>query len=195
MSKITIKPDAPARIDEYIKKGPEFAQQICWKLREIIHKADSEILEDWKWGPNFNKNGMVCGFFWAKEHVHFTFYRGDAMKDSKNIFNYGDENRRNRGIKYTDISQVDEPTLISYIKEAVAINAKGEKPAERVVKLPVDFKKALVKNKKAMDFFENSSFTNRKEYIRWIETAKKEETRVRRIDEAVKKLARKEKFS
>jgi hypothetical protein len=59
---------------------------------------------------------------------------------------------------------------------------------ERIVLIPADVQKELSKNKGAFDFFSGLSFTHRKEYIRWIESAKKEETRARRIDQFIEKL-------
>ena len=67
--------------------------------------------------------------------------------------------------------------------------------AERTVELPADFAAALKKNKQAVAFFEKLSYTNRKEYARWIESAKREETRKSRIEQAITKLATGEKFS
>jgi hypothetical protein len=59
---------------------------------------------------------------------------------------------------------------------------------ERVVDVPDDLKKMLAKNKKAKDFFDSLSFTNRKEYAVWIASAKKEETRDKRLQETIRKL-------
>jgi hypothetical protein len=59
---------------------------------------------------------------------------------------------------------------------------------ERVVEIPADLKKELAKSKKAQEFFDSLSFTNRKEYAQWISSAKKEETRAKRLSEVVPKL-------
>ena len=59
---------------------------------------------------------------------------------------------------------------------------------ERVVHVPDDLKKLLAKNKKAQSFFDSLSYTNRKEYAVWIDSAKKEETKIKRLKEIVPKL-------
>ena len=59
---------------------------------------------------------------------------------------------------------------------------------ERIVELPADLKKELSKSKKALEFFESLSFTNRKEYALWISSAKREETRQKRLSEIVPRL-------
>lgn len=188
-------PNASALIDEYVRKSQPFARPICRKIREIILKSDPGIIEDWKWGPNYYKNGMICGFGTFQKHVHLAFFRGDAMKDSKNLFVHGEKNRHNRGIKFTDVSQINAKILATYIKEAVRINEKGIGLQKKIITLPADFKRALEKNKKAGEFFSASSYTNRKEFVGWITGAKREETRERRLKLAVQKLARGKKFS
>jgi hypothetical protein len=60
---------------------------------------------------------------------------------------------------------------------------------ERIVVIPADVQRELSKNKGAYDFFSRLSYTHRKEYIRWIESAKKEETRLRRIDQFMERLS------
>lgn len=60
--------------------------------------------------------------------------------------------------------------------------------AERVVEVPVELKKLLSKNTEARKFFESLSFTNRKEYVVWVSSAKKEETKLKRLAEILPKL-------
>lgn len=59
---------------------------------------------------------------------------------------------------------------------------------ERIVEMPADFQAALEKSKKAKDFYDTLSFTNRKEYAVWISSAKKSETREKRLAESITKL-------
>ncbi len=188
-------PNSSAFVDKYIQKSQPFARPICRKIRQIILKSDPDIIEDWKWGPNYYKNGMVCGFGAFQKHVHLSFFRGDAMKDPKGLFVHGEENRHNRGIKFTDVGQVDEKILTRYVKEAVTINERGIELKEKTVALPLDFKKELEKNRKAKEFFSSSSYTNRKEYVTWVTSAKKKETRDRRLKLAIRRLSKKQKFS
>lgn len=59
---------------------------------------------------------------------------------------------------------------------------------ERIVEIPDDFQNLLNQNSEAKKFFETLSFTNRKEYVKWIESAKKEETRTNRLEQSIEKL-------
>ncbi|MFL5730982.1 MAG: YdeI/OmpD-associated family protein [Cytophagaceae bacterium] len=63
----------------------------------------------------------------------------------------------------------------------------------RIVKTPADLQKALAKNKSALNYFESLSFTHKKEYVRWIIEAKKDETRKARVDGTIEKLLKKKK--
>jgi hypothetical protein len=63
-------------------------------------------------------------------------------------------------------------------------------PATREVKLPDDFAASLKKNKNEASFFDSLSFTNKKEYIEWIVTAKREETRAERVKGSLERLGK-----
>jgi hypothetical protein len=183
---------ASRQVDEYIDTAQDFAKPICKKLRQIIFKAEPGIIEDWKWGPNYSKNGMVCGFNHFTSHVSFSFFQGALLKDPQKILNEGSDNLHNRGIKFKDVKEVDEKTLTAYIKEAVANNVKGIKvniKEKKEIKIPVDFLNEL-KLKKLHEKFNALSYTYRKEYIQWIESAKKEETRIVRIKKGIEKISK-----
>jgi uncharacterized protein YdeI (YjbR/CyaY-like superfamily) len=189
-TKVKHNPDAKALIDEGIRSAEPFAQAICNKLRSIIFKAEPNIIEDWKWGPNYYKDGMVCGFWYFKNHVTFTFYQGALLKDKKKVLKENPGNVHNRHLKFTDVKEIDEKLLIDYITEAVINNEKGIKLTEskdKTVIIPEDLKKSLTKNK-ALKNFEAMSFSKRKDYVQWIESAKQAETRTRRIDQAINKI-------
>jgi hypothetical protein len=66
---------------------------------------------------------------------------------------------------------------------------------ERIVVVPDDFTKALAKNKNTNLIFSNFAYTHRKEYVRWIESAKKLETRIKRIEKAIEMISNNKKFS
>lgn len=194
MSKVKHHPDAKFLIDDAINKAEPFAKPICKKLRAIIFSAEPKIIEDWKWGPNYYSNGMVCGFWHFKKHVTFTFYQGALLKDKYKVLQSNPGNLHNRHLKYTDAKEVNEKILIEYIREAVANNSKGIKLTEtkdKTVIVPDDFKKVLLKNK-LLPYFEKLAYTHRKEYVMWINDAKKEETRLKRMNTAIAKLKEKE---
>ncbi|MES2591602.1 MAG: DUF1801 domain-containing protein [Bacteroidota bacterium] len=191
MAKVKHNPNAKQLIDEGIANAEPFAQEICIKLRSIIFKAEPGIIEDWKWGPNYYKSGMVCGFWYFKKHVTFLFYQGALLKDKKKVLQANPGTLHNKHIKFTDVKEINEKLLIDYITEAVINNEKGIKLTEakdKTVIIPPDFKKLLVKNK-ALPNFEAMSYSKRKDYVQWIEGAKQTETRAKRIELALEKIA------
>lgn len=62
---------------------------------------------------------------------------------------------------------------------------------ERKIELPEDFKEMLILNEKSYEFYESLSYSHQRKYFQWITSAKKEETRMKRIEEAIKKLEEK----
>lgn len=187
-------PGAKQLIDEGIAGAEPFAQAICKKLRSIILKAEPAMIEDWKWGPNYYKDGMVCGFWYFKTHCTFTFYQGVLLKDKKKVLKMNEGNLHNRHIKYTDVKQIDEKLLIEYITEAVINNEKGLKITEakdKTVTIPPDFKKLLVKNK-ILKNFEDMSYYRRKDYVLWINGAKQDVTREKRMAQGIAKIKEKQ---
>ena len=109
------------------------------------------------------------------------------MKDSKALFRKSDA-KTMRSIDIKDIRQVDQSTFATYVKEAIALNEQGAKIEEKSLSIPSDFKKAL-QSRKLMDKFEALSYTNRKEFIRSITEAKRQETREARILKSVALIA------
>ena len=96
-----------------------------------------------------------------------------------------------RRIKFTSLDDVDEPTFVAYIKEAVAINASGINSGDRDIPIPKDFRLVLAKSEKIKQYFNSLSYTHKKEYVRWIESAKKKETRKARLEKAFEMLKKK----
>lgn len=190
MAKVKHNPDAAALIDKGISELEPFAQVICKRLRKLILSADPEIIEDWKWGPNYYLNGMVCGYWGFKKHVSFVFFQGSLLKDKKKILLENPGNVHNRHIKFTDVKQIDDKVILEYLFEAIDNNRKGLKITEtkdKTIVSPDDVVKAF-KKVKVLAYFDSLAFSHRKEYIQWIESAKKEETRTKRIQQAIEKL-------
>lgn len=178
---------ASEEISKYIDALPDFSKAICTKLRSIMLKAGKDLKEEWKWGPHYSCNGMVCGFGAFKEHVKFTFFNGAAMKDPQHLFNHCVDNEFSRSIKYTDVSEIDEKAILAYVKESMAVNKSGFKRQvkDKTVIVPEELQQALAKNKKAHTFFEGLTYGYKKEFVELVTAAKREETRVERIKKIV----------
>lgn len=192
MAKVKHNPDAKKLIDEYINSLPDFSKAICKKLRILILKADKGIIEDWKWGPNYYYEGMICGYGGFKKHVALAFFQGAAMKDPYGIMEACTETTvHNRRIYLYDVKDINEKAIIEYVKEAIELNKKGIKVVvkDKTVIIPDDFKSALNKAKVLKDL-ESQSYSHKKEYVEWITSAKREETRKERIAKAVAMISK-----
>jgi hypothetical protein len=125
---------ASALIDEKIKELADWRGKTFAKVREIIHEADPEIVEEWKWmgTPTFSHGGIVCTGETYKKVVKMTFAKGAALKDPSGLFNSSLDGNVRRAIDIHEGEKVDEAALKDLIRAAVALNLKGKsKPKPR----------------------------------------------------------------
>jgi len=192
LAKSKVNPEVPQKITDYINNVDGEFHDMLIKLREIIMSSNLGIVEDWKWGaPNFYYKGMVCWLALFKKHVGINFFKGSLITDKYNLFEKQYENRINRMIKYTALSEVEEEQLKYYLLEAVEINQQGKKPTPKrtTVDMPENFQNALNGNPKAQIFFDSLAPSYKKEYIQWIATAKQKATRVKRLNTSIEWLS------
>lgn len=194
MAKVKHNPHAGTLIEEGISKMEPFARAICIRLRQIILSADPAIIEDWKWGPNYYLDGMVCGYWGFKKYATLVFFQGALLKDKKKLLIAPEGTLHNRHIRFTDVKQINEHDILELLFEAIDNNRKGVKLVtvkDKTIETPLDVEKQF-KTAKVLVYFNSLAFSHRKEYIQWIESAKKEETRTKRIGQAIEKLQSKQ---
>src|SRR5437879_2587510 len=128
---------ASALIDEKIRELGDWRGKTLAKVREIIHEADPEIVEEWKWRkesspgtPVFSHGGIVCTGETYKNVVKMTFAKGAALKDPSRLFNSSLDGNVRRAIDIHQGDKVDEAALKDLIRAAVALNLKS-KPRPR----------------------------------------------------------------
>jgi hypothetical protein len=119
---------ASALIDEKIKELGDWRGKTLAKVRDIIHQADPEIVEEWKWmgTPVFSHGGIVCTGETYKSVVKMTFARGAALKDPAGLFNSSLDGNVRRAIDIRENDKIDEKALKELIRAAVALNLKGK---------------------------------------------------------------------
>ena len=115
---------ASAFIDERIKELGDWRGKTLVKVREIIHAADPEILEEWKWRgtPVWSHGGIVCTGETYKNVVKMTFAKGAALKDPARLFNSSLDGNTRRAIDIHEDDKIDEAALKDLIRAAVALN-------------------------------------------------------------------------
>src|SRR5438045_2577508 len=119
---------ASALIDERIKELGDWRGKMLAKVRELIHSADPEIVEEWKWmgTPVFSHGGIVCTGETYKNVVKITFARGAALKDPAGLFNSGLDGNVRRAIDIHEGEKINEAALKELISAAVALNLKAK---------------------------------------------------------------------
>jgi len=191
-------PHKDPRIDAYIDKSAAFAKPILNHLRKLIHKACPQVEETMKWSfPHFDYKGeMMCSMASFKQHCSFGFWKASLMKDPVLVETAKSEVAMGHLGKITSLKDLpSDKQLTAWIKEAMKLNDEGvkvkkEKPvATKEMLVPADLIAALKKNKKAFAIFEQFPPSHKKEYIQWIEEAKREETRKKRIEQTVEWVA------
>ena len=120
---------ASAFIDEKIKELGDWRGKTLAKVRGIIHEADPEILEEWKWmgTPVWSHGGIVCTGETYQKVVKMTFAKGAALKDPAGLFNSSLDGNVRRAIDFHAGDEIDEQALKDLIKAAVNLNASGRK--------------------------------------------------------------------
>jgi hypothetical protein len=126
-------------MDNKIKELGDWRGKTLAKVRTIIHAADPEIVEEWKWvkptnpgTPVWSHGGIVCTGETYKNVVKMTFAKGAALKDPAGLFNSSLDGNVRRAIDIHEGDKVDEAALKDLIRAAVALNLKGKsKPKPR----------------------------------------------------------------
>jgi hypothetical protein len=120
---------ASALIDRKIRELADWRGKMLAKVREIIHEADPEIVEEWKWvkpsspgTPVFSHGGIVCTGETHKNVVKMTFARGAALKDPSGLFNSSLDGNVRRAIDIHEGDEIDKAALKDLIRAAVALN-------------------------------------------------------------------------
>jgi Uncharacterized protein conserved in bacteria len=180
-------PTVDPRVDAYIDRSADFAKPVLLHIRKLVHKAAPDIVETMKWSfPHFDYKGMLCSMAAFKQHCAFNFWKQSLMEQGSfpavktAMGSFG---------RITSVAELpDDKTMIAMIKEAVKLNDDGVKikraPAtteKKALKAPDDLAAALSKNKKAGMTFDNFNYSHRKEYIEWINEAKTDATREKRL--------------
>ncbi|WP_126246074.1 YdeI/OmpD-associated family protein [Chitinophaga rhizosphaerae] len=186
------------KIDAYIARSAPFARPILQHIREMVHQACPHVEETLKWGmPYFMTHGdNLCHMAAFQQHCALGFWKAAIMHDPKGLLTLMEKAAMGHLGKIASLRDLPpDKTLIAYIREADRLNREGIKlPARPVsekteLEVPAALAAALKKNKTAEKQFQAFSYSHRKEYIEWINEAKTDPTRDKRIAQAVEWMA------
>lgn len=187
-------PTTDPRVDAYIAKSADFAKPILTRVREMVHEACPDVQETIKWGaPFFDYKGqMMCAIAAFKQHCALIFWKASLIDG---LPPNGDKSRGSFG-RITSMSELPTRKQFNgFIKAAMALNDAGvtvKRPkagTKPEAKVPKELAAALAKNKKATAAFGKFPPGQRREYCDWITEAKREETKTKRVAQAVEWIA------
>lgn len=185
-----------SRIDTYINKSAPFAQPILRHIRRLIHKACPDVEETIKWGfPHFDYKGMMISTAAFKAHCTLNIYKAALIAGLET-----DPEVANAMGQFGRITTVgdlpDDEKLLAFFREAKRLNDENiklpQKAKDTVVKellVPECLQEALKENPLAAETWEKFAYSHRKEYVNWINEAKTEATRNKRLATTIEWLS------
>ncbi|WP_029137448.1 DUF1801 domain-containing protein [Nakamurella lactea] len=115
------------RVDAYIEALPGWQQDICRRVRELVHSADPEVAETIKRTvqPYFVLDGNICAFLAARDHVNIFLYDGGIVPDPAGIITAGHDNKTARTVAYSEGEQISAEPLVAMFRQIIANNRAG----------------------------------------------------------------------
>ena len=185
-------PTLDPRIDAYLATMPAFALPILQRLREDVHAACPDVVETIKWSrPHFMLDGkLLCGMSAFKAHCAFGFWTREGGPEGQ-------------GGAMGDFGRIESPAdlpgraeLRQQIKAAAALLQAGAPRAQKAdraprpaLQMPDDFGAALAQAPAARQHYEAFAPSKQRDYLEWVLEAKRDDTRAKRITQAVEWLA------
>jgi hypothetical protein len=115
------------RVDDYIDRLPEWQQEICRRVRDLVHAADPEVTETIKRTvqPYFVLDGNICALLAAKDHVNVFIYDGGIVPDPEHIITGGHQNKTARTVAFGEGEAMNERALVAMFRQVIANNRAG----------------------------------------------------------------------
>ncbi len=176
-------------VDEFIIKS-KFGKEILILLRELI--LSTGLKETIKWGaPVYALNGKnIVGISSFKSYTGLWFFQGALLEDKKNLLVNAQENKTKalRQWRFTSIDEVDENLVLEYLNEAIENQTKNReiKPERNVtLVIPEELEKRFIETPQLRIHFNEFSRGKQREFAEYISDAKREETRINRINKII----------
>jgi hypothetical protein len=123
--------DASTKITEKIRDLDDWRSETLTRVRQLIHEADPEIEEEWKWEkpssggtPVWSHDGIICTGESYKSVVKLTFFKGAALDDPEGLFNSSLEGKTRRAIDISEGEEINESAFKELIRVAVGVNQR-----------------------------------------------------------------------
>ena len=120
-----MKPSASKLIERKIKELGDWRGKTLARIRQLVHDADPEIVEEWKWEtPVWSRDGIICTGEAYKSVVKMTFAKGASLPDPARLFNSSLEGKVRRAIDIRETDRINEAALQALVRAAAALNRK-----------------------------------------------------------------------
>jgi len=176
-------------VNEYVDNHPQWSAELI-NLRSIIQKTDLE--EKVKWGmPVYTlKNKNVVGISGFKNHFGIWFFQGVFINDTHNLLINAQEGKTKgqRQMRFTKMDDMDEAIILSYIEQAIQNQKDGKEikvDRNKELVIPSLLQDAFKQDKALMEAFKNFSLSRKREFTEYIDSAKREETKLNRMNKIV----------
>ena len=115
-----------ALIDARINELNDWRGRKLAEIRAIIHEADPEVVEEWKWRgvPVWSHSGIICTGETYKAVVKMTFAKGASLEDPSGLFNASLEGNTRRAIDVHEDDKIDAKALKALVHSAITLNSK-----------------------------------------------------------------------
>ena len=119
-------------ISKRIAELADWRGETLSRMRKLIKEADSDVVEEWKWGiPVWSHDGIICTGESYKNVLKLTFSKGASLKDPARLFNSSLDGNVRRAIDIHEGEEVDESAFKALVRQAVALNRSGKsKPSK-----------------------------------------------------------------
>lgn len=182
----------PEQINLYIAGQPEWQRKVLVRLRQLIHSANADVQESWRsQTPHFDLgDAPVIGLAATKTSVCATFVNGAHFKSAQLPYAPCAEGKSGRSLKFQEGDPLPEAAFATLVQRAMAWQQKTSKGAEAEGIHPAhaELENILRKDPTAWANWGAFSPSHRKEYLEWVADGKKEETRKRRIAQALEMI-------
>ena len=194
---------SPARSknpSEWLELCPDFSKPMTEQLTDWILTWEPDLRESIKWNMlAFTGRKLVCSLSACQKHLGVVFFRGTELPDPAKLFDAGGANNTNiRSLRITSLDTLDRDAFRALLRAAVELDADPMiapmpklKRKRKPWPMPAFFKKALSarKHRTAAENFKKFSPTCQREYLVWLSTAKRPETREKRLKQTLAALA------
>ena len=165
------------------------------RFRQLIRTVDPEVVGLMRGGAvAFDHDGPMVSMHAFKTCVSVWFHKGALLKDPQRLFKLTekDDERAVRKYKVSEGESIDEKAFCDLVKQALKLNAGAitteQKGSKKEVSLPAEMESCLKRDEEVWEHWESLSASHRKEYLEWITDAKQDETRKRRIAQALEMI-------